>query len=389
MNRVAAPPALLPLVLLPVAAAAAAAAAAYDPVPPPAAVVSLGRMRLTVLTANLVRVEIARNATAPAWDDRATTSVVNRRLAAVPAFTVTPINASAATITTAVLTITYVDGPGGGGDLCADALNDTDAASPTRSALFPDGTGAASQAACCAACEGDATCTAWVYAPGGGAPNCWPLSDTGGPSPGVAGRVLGGNAGGGVLPAGASLTIAFSGPGSGTTVWSPGARDEQNLNGTYSALDCYSTPMQCDSEYRKAMQPGLLSRSGWAALDDTNAGRIVAAPDAPAGIPMWWDSTRAKPDQMDIYFRAAGDSDHRAALADWISVLGKPPLLPRSAFGVWWSRHVLKCEHSRLQSLPRSPLCLPNNPPQLLALHAELHSLRGARGLPELQYSAQ
>ena len=338
-------PLLLLLLLAPnrVAGAAAAAAASsssseYDPVAPAAAVVTLGRMRLTVLTANLVRVEIARNATAPAWDDRATTSVVNRRFGAVPAFTVTPINASAATIATAALTITYVDGPGGGGDLCAGALNGTDAANPTRSLKFPDGLAAASQAACCAACESDVSCSAWVFAPGTGGVNCWPLSDAGG-TRAAAGRVLGGNAGGGVLPAGASLTVAFTGPGGGTTVWTPGAVDAQNLNGTYSALDCYSTPMQCDSEYRKAMQPGLLSRSGWTVLDDTNAGRIVAAPDAPAGIPFWWDSTRTQPDQLDVYLRAAGDGDHRAALAEWIGVLGKPPMLPRSAFGVWWSRY--------------------------------------------------
>ena len=31
--------------------------------------------------------------------------------------------------------------------------------------------------------------------------------------------------------------------------------------------------------------------------------------------------------------------DYRAAMAEWMSILGRPAMLPRSAFGVWWSRY--------------------------------------------------
>jgi len=338
--------------------------ASYDPVAAPSATVALGRWRLTVLTPNLVRAEAALNASAPAWDDRATTSVVNRRLP-VPAFTRTPINASAVTVATASLTVVLVDLGGGSGPvpgLCDGASADTDAVSPTRAQNFPDGFNASSQAACCGACGSDASCVAWVYATtaaGAAASrratdvpgvNCWPLADAGGAQHGVADRVLGGSADSGSLPPGMTISITFATPpgaagGSGpTTTWTAavGAADAQNLNGTYQALDCYSTPMQCNDEYRAAMQPGLLSRSGWGLLDDSTTARLTAAPDAPAGIPTWWDSSGrgpTRPTGYDVYFLARSDADFKAMLADWIAVLGRPAMLPRSAFGVWWSRY--------------------------------------------------
>lgn len=43
---------------------------------------------------------------------------------------------------------------------CGAALTNTDAQAPQRSAMYPEGTTVGSQAACCAACEGDSTCFA-------------------------------------------------------------------------------------------------------------------------------------------------------------------------------------------------------------------------------------
>jgi hypothetical protein len=307
-----------------------------------------------------VRAEAAANASAPAWDDRATTGVVNRNLP-VPAFSRATVNATAVTVTTSALTIVLVDEGGGSGPtpgLCDNASPNTDAVSPTRSLNFPDGFNASgSQAACCAACGSDPSCQAWVFATtaasaaaarrAGDVPgvDCWPLADAGGASHGVADRVLGGSAQGGVLPRGMFISVSFATPpgsaeGGATTTWTAavGAADAQNLNGTYSALDCYSTPMQCNDEYRKAMQPGLLSRAGWALLDDSLTGRIVAAPDAPAGIPTWFEAG-PRPTTYDVYLNARSDASFRAALADWVLVMGRPAMLPRSAFGVWWSRY--------------------------------------------------
>ena len=352
---------LLALAAAVLGAARAQAPAPYNPVAAPAATVAQGRWRLTLLTPNLVRAEAALNASAPAWDDRATTSVVNRRLP-VPAFTRTPINASAVTVATAALTVVLVDLGGGSGPnpgLCGSAGADTDAVSPTRSQGFPDGFNASSQAACCGACGSDASCVAWVYATSSAGAaasrrvtdvpgvNCWPLAAAGGAQHGVVGRVLGGDPGS--LPSGMFITITFATPpgaagGGPTTTWTHavGTADAQNLNGTYQALDCYSTPMQCNDQYRASMQPGLLSRSGWGLLDDSTTARLAAAPDAPAGIPTWWDSGGRgllRPTGYDVYFNARSDADFKAMLADWIAVLGRPAMLPRSAFGVWWSRY--------------------------------------------------
>ena len=65
-------------------------------------------------------------------------------------------------------------------DTCANPQTNTDAANPQRSRKYPDGTKVASQADCCAACNGDASCTAWVYDTQADTPNCWPLTDAGG-----------------------------------------------------------------------------------------------------------------------------------------------------------------------------------------------------------------
>lgn len=73
---------------------------------------------------------------------------------------------------------------------CNAGLANTDAASPTRAANYPDGAVATSAGDCCNKCFAESDCTSWVYeapaskraaAPGDvpGA-NCWPLADAGG-----------------------------------------------------------------------------------------------------------------------------------------------------------------------------------------------------------------
>jgi len=301
-----------------------------NPVADPAAIVVVGATRVTLLTAAMIRVE-TRSARSPAFDDRATLQAVNRYLP-VPSFTVAPINATAATITTAALTITVVDDGGAPPDACASPRAGFDVSNPRRSPAYPNGLNDTTQATCCAACNSDALCTAFVFnsAPGARGNNCWPLSGYGALVP-AADRLTGGATGG------ASVTVSFKGPGGSTVTWAPGAGDPANLNGTYSALDCYSTPMECNAEYYGRMGGGLLSTAGWAALDDTRTARLVAAPNNPAGLPVWWDLGSMP--LLDVYFHAHPQLDFKAALADWVSVLGRPEMLPRSAFGVWWSRY--------------------------------------------------
>lgn len=201
--------------------AATAATSAYDPVADAAAQVDFGSMRITLLSPSLVRFEVSHNASLLGFDDRATLAVVYRRLP-VPAFTATKLNASAISVTTAVLDIVYVDG-GSGGNACADAEAGTDALSPVRSPAFPEGATVASQAACCALCASDAACRAWVWDSVDAPPklNCYPLASLVGRQA-VPGRTLGDS--GGSLPSGASLSVTYPAPAGGTATWQPASK---------------------------------------------------------------------------------------------------------------------------------------------------------------------
>jgi len=308
----------------------------YNPVANVEATVVIGRARVTLLSSNLVRVEVtSNNASNPVFDDRATTAVVNRNLP-VPDFTINHINETAATITTSTLSITYVDSGGSQQRaVCTPVKNETDVVNPVRSRNYPNGVPSSSLEDCCKTCKSDPTCSSYVFSSGSSPSSnfCFPLSSTGGLKPNVANRTFGGVTGN-LLPVGASLSISF-----GQVTWTPSLVDSMNLNGTYSALDCYSNPMQCNEEYEDSMTPGLLSRAGYGVFDDTMSGRIVYAPDAPAGIPTWWDESKTYFDVYDVYFYGQTSLDYKSALATWASIMGKPPMLPRSAFGVWWSRY--------------------------------------------------
>ena len=309
----------------------------YNPVPAPEAVVVQGNTRVTVLSSTLVRFDKRRDSTLP-FDDRATFSIVNRNLP-VPSFTVTAVNATTVRIVTSALTISVTDGSSAKGDTCKSVLNATDAVGPVRSPTYPNGVTAAGNttqrhttlAECCSICNADTFCTAYVWAADASG-FCWPLESMVGTQSGVGNRLLGGSP-----PASDGISVAFTGPLGSTVVWTPSTASIQNLNGTYSALDCYSTPMQCNAEYYERMREGLLSRDGWGSLTDTAVARTVAAPSNPAGLPYWW--TLADAPLLDVYFQAHPSLDFKGALLDWSAVLGRPALLPHSAFGVWWSRY--------------------------------------------------
>jgi alpha-glucosidase (family GH31 glycosyl hydrolase) len=193
----------------------------------------------------------------------------------------------------------------------------------------------ATQKGCCALCAADPFCVAWAWQGAGTAGGyCQPLAATGGTKP-SAGRVIGGVSGGSF-----GVEVAYTAPGGGAASWSPArvaAPDAGNLNGTYRALDCYTTPMQCADDYATRMGAGLISTSGFAAVYDTGVGRFVPAPALPAGLDTWWSLDGLAP--LDAYFMTFPDLDFRGALAAWAGVLGAPAMLPRSALGNWWSRY--------------------------------------------------
>ena len=110
------------------------------------------------------------------------------------------------------------------------------------------------------------------------------------------------------------------------TDWHFGERDYSNLLGTGRTLD------EADGEIR--LEAGLISRKGWAVLDDSQSlvfdenGWIVAR-DSVAG---------RSPDIIDIYFFGYGN-DYLACIQEYCQIAGKVPLLPRWVLGNWWSRY--------------------------------------------------
>ncbi len=110
--------------------------------------------------------------------------------------------------------------------------------------------------------------------------------------------------------------------GGKTVRWHPGLADKDNLGGTVSTLDGISgsTPLQ----------PGLISRSGWAVVDDSERPLFDEKTQ--------WITPRPPGERQDLYFFGHGH-DYPAALQDFTRVAGKIPLIPRYAFGLWWSRY--------------------------------------------------
>ncbi|NTU82298.1 MAG: DUF5110 domain-containing protein [Chloroflexales bacterium] len=107
-----------------------------------------------------------------------------------------------------------------------------------------------------------------------------------------------------------------------TVSWRPGAPDPLNLRGARRTLD------GCRGE--AALDPGILSRSGWAFHDDSDAVRF----DPDTG----WVQPRPADPLQDWYFFGYGH-DYTAALADYARFGGSSPLIPRWALGTWWSRY--------------------------------------------------
>jgi hypothetical protein len=97
-----------------------------------------------------------------------------------------------------------------------------------------------------------------------------------------------------------------------------------NLGGWTRALDNQAGPVP--------LHPGVLSTAGWYVLDDTNTASLTSGTPGFAVRP-----THVGPYQ-DWYLFAYGQAYARG-LSDLRALTGPAPLLPRSAFGVWFSRY--------------------------------------------------
>ena len=123
-------------------------------------------------------------------------------------------------------------------------------------------------------------------------------------------------------------------------VWHPGLSDPENLQGTTRTLD-----NALGGKTQEPIGQGLVSRSGWVLVDDS-ARPLFDSTDfgfkegekSPWPWVMECPSGEKLGRYVDWYFFGYGHN-YRKALGDYACVAGRIPLLPRFAFGVWWSRY--------------------------------------------------
>ena len=120
--------------------------------------------------------------------------------------------------------------------------------------------------------------------------------------------------------------------------WYPGKPDPQNLKGTTRTLD-----RNDGDSYRNILENGLVSRSGWAVINDSwsnerpdGSHSFALEPSDEVGFD-WW-TPRADKDALDLYFMGYGH-DYKKAMGDFTRVAGKIPLPPDYVLGYWYSRY--------------------------------------------------
>jgi hypothetical protein len=106
------------------------------------------------------------------------------------------------------------------------------------------------------------------------------------------------------------------------TVWRYGMEDRGNLLGTLRTLDMI--------DGFAPLEPGLISRDGWALVDDSKG--LVFNDDG------WLEARNNLDTCVDLIFFGYG-LDFNACIQDYCRVSGQPGMVPRWALGNWWSRY--------------------------------------------------
>lgn len=127
--------------------------------------------------------------------------------------------------------------------------------------------------------------------------------------------------------------------------WHYGDEPKHNLKGTARTLDEANGEIPLDD--------GVISRDGWAVLDDSAANVIVEAHEVdgksnPLGA---WVKPRDHK-ETDFYFFGYGRR-YTEAVQDFYKLTGPTPLLPRFALGNWWSRYYRYTQDEYLQLMDR------------------------------------
>ena len=105
------------------------------------------------------------------------------------------------------------------------------------------------------------------------------------------------------------------------TTWRYGMRPQGNLGGTARTLDAVAGQTR--------LEPGLISRSGWAVVDDLHS--LVFNDSG-------WLAPREGTNAIDLYFFGYGLA-FADCLRDFTKVAGPIPMIPRYILGNWWSRY--------------------------------------------------
>ena len=103
--------------------------------------------------------------------------------------------------------------------------------------------------------------------------------------------------------------------------------NNENLLGTYRTLDCFDGIYSIRNSKRLQLENGVCSRNGVAIINDTEA--LILTDDGRLTPP--------SNDTFDIYVFAYGN-EYREAVRALYMICGSTPMLPRFAFGNWWSR---------------------------------------------------
>ncbi len=134
-----------------------------------------------------------------------------------------------------------------------------------------------------------------------------------------------------------SITLTVDGK---QVVWHPGDSDPENLQGTTRTLDTAR-----GSKTEEPIGQGLVSRAGWALVDDSTRPlfdsadfRFLEGEKSPWPWVMERPANEKPGAYTDWYFFGYGHH-YQGALGDFVRVAGRIPLPPRFAFGVWWSRY--------------------------------------------------
>ena len=120
-------------------------------------------------------------------------------------------------------------------------------------------------------------------------------------------------------------------------VWYPGKDDALNLKGTTRTLDG-----QIGDNKRQELENGLLSRAGWAVIDESPLTRrgdgstTFAFDGQQDGIE--WVAEPVDKHAIDWYFMGYGHQ-YKKALGDYIKIAGRQPMPPLYVLGYWYSKY--------------------------------------------------